>query len=171
MSKPKLRTNDDFSPELQVSARLLGKYDEIAQRAESSGQCVFCDLREKYIIAEYHGVVLTANLFPRSTGDLLIIPRRHIETYEELTNDEHLAIAHLNKLGMKLLDEALGINSFYLLLRDGKGTDKTVRHLHGQVMNFWKGLIDWHPETNPLSPVEVAEKLREAVKGVENANS
>lgn len=165
------KREDNFSAASQISARLKGDYDRIAQEAENYGQCVFCNLRDKYIIEEYNGVVLTANLFPRSTGDLIVIPRRHVETYAELNSQEHLAIAHLNNLGMELLSKALNVNAFYLLLRDGQGTDKTVRHLHGQIMHYWEGLIDWHPEKDPMQPVQVAEELRETLKGIADGKS
>lgn len=162
---------DNFSTASQVSARARGDYDRIAQEAENSGRCVFCNLKNKYVITEYKGVVLTVNLFPRSTGDLVVIPRRHIERYSDLTFDEHLAIAHLNNLGMELLSQALGIDAIYFLLREGKGTDKTVKHLHAQIMHYWPGLIDWHPQENLMKPIKVAEKLRETLEEIKNGKS
>lgn len=165
------KRNDDFSEKSQVTARLKGEYDRIAKEAESSGRCVFCNLKKKYIIAEEDGWVLTVNLFPRSTGDLVVIPRRHVERYEDLNLKDAVAIKKLNDLGMKLLGKTLNLDSFYLLIRDGQGTDKTVKHLHGQIMNYWKGLIDWHPQKNPMLPLEVAKKMKATLRKIKNGKS
>lgn len=151
---------NEFDPDIQINARKLGLYDEIAQKHESSGRCVFCHLKDQYVITRQDGWALTVNLFPRSTGDLLVIPERHVEAYDQLTDADYLAYSHLNQRGMKLLTQVLDIDSFYLLLRDGQGTDKTVRHLHGHIQHYWKGLIEWHPEDDMIPPQQVAERLR-----------
>src|SRR3989338_6608770 len=163
MPKKLLNKINEFDPEITKNARNLGIYDEIAKKHESSGRCVFCNLKAKYVIYEYKGWALSVNLFPRSTGDLIVVPKRHLETYREMAPEDHLAMAYLNQLGIDLLDRGLNITGIYLLLRDGRGTDKTVKHLHGQVMNYWKGLIDWHPEEEILAPIEAAVRLREAL--------
>ncbi len=147
-----------------TKARKLGLYDKIAAAHESSGRCVFCNLKEKYIITEYQDWALTINLFPRSTGDLLVIPKRHIESYGELTEKDHIAMGYLNQLAIKLLEKALSITAIYCLLREGKKTDKTVRHLHGQVMNYWDGLLTWHPMEEIQPPIDIAQKLKKAIK-------
>ncbi len=71
-------------------ARANGTYDQLAALASES-KCVFCDLREKFIISEDSGVVLTVNLAPYTDGHTLIIPRRHIERVDEMTDEEYLA--------------------------------------------------------------------------------
>lgn len=159
-----MKESDDFDVTSQINARARGDYDRIAREAEASGKCVFCDLKDKYIITEYRGMVLTVNLFPRSTGDLMVIPKKHVEEYSKLLPEDHLAIAHLNVIGTELLSRDLDVHAIYYLLRDGSGTDKTVRHLHSQIMPYWKRLIDWHPQENLMAPIEVAARLRETLK-------
>jgi len=166
-----MKKKDNFSKFAQANARKSGFYDQIAKEAESSGRCVFCNLKDKYIITKKDGWVLTVNLFPRSSGDLMIIPKKHVERYEELLPEDHLAIADLNKLGMELLSKGLDVNSYYLLLRDGSETDKTVRHLHAHVMHYRNGLIDWHIQDDLILPLEAAKKLRKALKGLKNGKS
>ena len=71
-------------------ARTTGKYDDIWQ---STGKCVFCDLRDKYVIYEENGVVLTIVLFAYIDGHCMIIPRRHVRSVKELTPVEWETIA------------------------------------------------------------------------------
>ena len=71
----------------------------------------------------------------------------------------------------ELLRKKLGINAVYLLLREGKKTDKTVRHLHGQIMHYWDGLINWHPQDDIMPPFEAAQKLRTTLEEIKNGRS
>lgn len=146
-----------FDKELQVSARRQGKYDEIAANV---GKCVFCDLREKYIITREKGLVLTVNVFPYINGHLLIVPERHIENYLKLTKDEMVVYHRLARKGITLLREKLKVDGVWLLLRDGQLAEKTVKHLHWQVMPYTNGLVNWHYQKIDISPEELAKKLR-----------
>lgn len=150
------RKEDFFSRKWQTNARNKGKYNDIAKSVK---KCVFCDLKEKYIIAEDLGLVLTANLFPYTDGHLLVIPRRHVENYLDLTQKEILAYHRLAKKSLKLLREVLGIDSVWLLLREGKQTGKTVAHLHWQIMPYIEGLVSWHYQKVKLAPEELARLL------------
>lgn len=162
------KKTDDFSNSSQISARKTGQYDRIAREVETSGRCVFCNLKAKYIIEEQDGWVLTVNIFPRSTGDMIIIPKKHIEKYQQLNTEDHIIVSRLNCLGMELLSSLLGIKSFYLMIREGENTDKTVRHLHFQILHYWKGLIDWHPQEDILPPIELAKGLKSGLRSKKN---
>lgn len=151
------KKKDFFTKKWQLSARTKGKYDEFAKNV---GKCVFCDLKEKYVVAEDSGLVLTINLFPYIDGHLLVIPKRHIENYLDLSENEIMAYHRLAKKGLKLLREALNIDSVWFLLREGEQTGKTVKHLHWQIMPFIKGLVTWHYQEAKLAPEELARLLR-----------
>lgn len=153
------KKKDFFNKKWQLSARTKGKYDEIAKNV---GKCVFCDLKEKYIVAKDSGLVLTTNLFPYIDGHLLVIPKRHIKNYLDLSENEIMAYHRLAKKGLKLLREALDIDSVWFLLREGEQTGKTVKHLHWQIMPFVKGLVTWHYQEVRLAPEELARLLRKS---------
>lgn len=160
----------DLSNISGAEARRLGLYDQIAHRHETSGRCVFCHLKDDYVIENDGDVALTANLFPRSEGDLLVIPRRHVVTLRELTPEEVLAMHRLYIIGMDLLEKALDIKAIYFLLRDGTGTDKTVKHMHGQIMNYWPGLVTWKPQDEMPDPKDTAKTLKSYYEGMKNGN-
>ena len=149
---------DFFDQRWQMNARKKGKYDEIAV---SVGKCVFCDLKEKYIIAKDSTLVLTVNLFPYINGHLLIVPQRHIENYFDLTQKEIIAGHRLIKKALELLKSALAIENVWLLLREGPRVGKTVKHLHWQIIPYVEGLVDWHYQKIDLAPEKLAQRLRE----------
>lgn len=150
---------DYFSKKWQLNARIRGRYDEIAI---GMNKCVFCDLKKKYIITEDSGLVLTVNLFPYTTGHLLIIPQRHVENYLDLNQKEIIAHHRLARIGLGLLRRVLDIKSVWLLLRDGYQVGKTVKHLHWQIMPYVEGVVDWHYQKIEIEPERLAKMLRKA---------
>jgi len=154
------KERDVFDPQVAMNARLSGEYHDIA---ENVGKCVFCDLREKYIVTEREGMVLTVNLFPYLDGHMMVIPRRHIEDFSEISESEWLEIRRLSQIGRKLLQEAMGIEGVWFILRDGQlgiKSGKTVKHLHWNIMPYQEGLNTWNYQTPTIKPVDLAEKLR-----------
>lgn len=156
--------NNLFSPTNQLNARRGGTYDEIAAEAESK-KCVFCDLKDKYILYEENGVVVTVNIFPYIDGHLLVIPRRHIESFQELTTAEQLLIFKLSKKATAILEKELGVKGFWMVLREGAtgiASGKTVTHVHWNILPYVDGINTWHYQEIKYKPVELAEKLRPA---------
>jgi ATP adenylyltransferase len=156
--------NDPWSKDSQLNARLRGEYHKIA---ENTGKCVFCDLRDKYIIKEKNGMVLTVNLFPYIDGQLMIIPRRHIERYSELTEKEILTNFILSKQAINVLRKRMGVEGLWLVLREGalgETSGKTVKHLHWNIMPYNDRLNTWHYQEITVPPIELAARLRPEFK-------
>jgi len=134
-------------------------YEEAWKHA---GKCVFCDLKQKYIIAEKDNVVLTVNLYQYIDGHLMVIPRRHFESLDETNPAEWKAIFHLLNLGVKKLRDKLKIEDIYILDRPLSGfkTGKTVAHSHFHIIPYQPELVSWHYQKISFHPEELAEKLR-----------
>ena len=145
--------------------RISDWYDRVVS---SLDKCVFCDLKDKYIIAEEGGYVLSVNLFPYLDGHLLIIPRRHIEQFSEITADEWLAVRRLTNLGLAVLKKAFGIVDANVLYREGGvGSGKSLGHLHFHIMPCIPGFLDRNEkgifytyQELKLTPLDLANKLR-----------
>ena len=153
---------DPFAVESQLAAREAGFYKKVVEEVNKRGKCVFCDLKEKYLIKEKNGVVLTVALYPYIDGHLLIIPRRHVETVGELTKKEWRAVYELQAVARRLLTEKLGIKNFWFLLREGDGVaaGKTVKHLHYHVLPYDAGVIKMGGARLSVAPVDLSKKLR-----------
>lgn len=153
---------DPFDPANQLTAREKGFYDKVLSEVGKKGKCVFCDLKDRYIIEEEDGVVLTVALYPYIDGHLLIIPRRHVETADELTEKEWGAVYKLQVLAKRLLRGKLGIKNFWFLVREGDGiaAGKTVRHLHYHVLPYDAGVIKMGETKLSMMPLEVSKKLK-----------
>ena len=150
-----------YTTELQKSARVAGYYNKVL---ENLRKCNFCDLKDRYIITEKDNVVLTVNLFPYIDYQLMIIPRRHIEELRELKKEEWAAVKYLSDLAFGLYKNFFDIEDVNLIYREGGHSQKTVEHLHFNLIPFRKELIRWNYQEINVAPIEVAEAMRESLK-------
>jgi len=146
---------------VKSSARLEGRYREIAQNL---AKCIFCDLRDKYVVTRQDSWVLTVNIYPYIDGQLLVLPERHVESYQDLTSKDLLTSDRLIRKGIRLLKRGMGIQNYWIILREGKLAGKTVKHLHWNVMPYIEGLNTWHYQEIKVEPLKLAKKLRRALK-------
>lgn len=124
------------------------------------GKCPFCDLREKYIIVERAGMVLTVNLFPYADYHLMIVSRRHIETLGELKKTEWAAVGYLSKLGFRLIEKAWGEKKVNILYREGKNSGKSLGHWHWHLIPFVQESFSFKKFSVKQSPLKSAQHLR-----------
>lgn len=146
-------------------ARATGQYDGIWQ---SVGKCVFCDLNEKYVFFEEHGVVMTVSLFAYIDGHFMIIPRRHVRSTKELTQLEWDTIRKFTYIAKKMIKEVHGINGMQLVQKEGANAQSTVdQHLHFHCIPFdAPDLCEWNYRTlkyTPLENVELYKKDRKKI--------
>jgi len=91
--------------------------------------CPFCDGNNR-VLADSEHAFLTYAIAPYHRHHLLVIPRRHVESIDELTEDELTAIDRLQELGLSLLKK-LHYKSISFLVREGQlNINKSVMHSH-----------------------------------------
>ncbi|MFZ1250473.1 MAG: HIT family protein [Candidatus Microsaccharimonas sp.] len=146
---------DDATRTKQIAyrdARITGSYDDIWQ---STGKCVFCDLKEDYILYEENGVVLTITLFAYIDGHMMIIPRRHVRSVKELTPEEWEIMRKFMYIAKKLIREVHGIKGMQIVQKDGADAQSTVEHLHFHAIPFdAPDLNEWNYRQLKNTPLE-----------------
>lgn len=150
-----------YASELQKSARVTGQYNKVLKNLK---KCNFCDLKDKYTITEKDNVVLTVNLFPYIDYQLMIIPRRHIKELRELKKEEWTAVKHLSDLAFELYKNFFDIEDVNLIYREGGRSQKTVEHLHFNLIPFRKDLLRWNYQEISVAPIEATKRMREALE-------
>jgi rfaE bifunctional protein nucleotidyltransferase chain/domain len=153
---------DPFAPESQLEAREKGFYSKVLEEVGKSNKCVFCDLKEKYIIKELGEVVLTVALYPYADGHLLIIPKRHIESAGEMTKKEWEQVKELIREGEKMLKKHLNLENYWVLVREGDGiaAGKTVRHMHFHILPYNSEVVKMGQTKLNILPIDLAAKLK-----------
>lgn len=97
--------------------------------------CIFCkiingDFGTEFVFENDYAVVFK-DINPKAETHLLVVPRLHVESLNEL-NDENL----LGKLMMtvKEVTKKLGINSYRTVINTGKEAGQEVFHLHIHIL-------------------------------------
>lgn len=164
-----------LSPEEQAKqeryrdARSKGYYDSIWQ---SVGKCVFCDLREKYVIFEENGIVMTISLFAYIDGHFMIMPRRHVRTMKDLTQLEWETVRKFSYIAKKLIKEVHGVSGMQFVQKDGLNAQSTVNeHLHFHCIPFDSpDLCVWNYRDLKHTPLENVALYRQARKKIITAD-
>jgi ATP adenylyltransferase len=99
--------------------------------SERKGGCPFCDPHEDRVLAEDELAFVIRDLYPVTDGHLLVIPKRHTETYFDLVRPE---INALNRLLLaqkeRIEKEDDSVTGFNVGINSGESAGQTVFHCH-----------------------------------------
>lgn len=100
--------------------------------------CIFCKIINKEIptsfIYEDEKVVAFKDINPQAPVHFLIIPREHIDSNEEITEENSDIIGHVFRVAKRLANEN-GLESGYRIVNNCKDHGgQTVNHIHFHVL-------------------------------------
>jgi len=98
---------------------------------DPNNPCLFCNTKSKEYILENNLAYSTFDTYPVSEFHLLIVPKRHIKNYFELTNNEMIAcnkIILLSKNKIEQMDQT--IKGFNIGINCGKVAGQSIMHCH-----------------------------------------
>ena len=101
--------------------------------------CVFCTLPKERIVASNDDGVAIRDGFPICPGHTLVIPRRHVSSFFDISRDEREALFALVEQVKLTLDQELAPNGYNLGINDGPAAGQTVGHLHIHVIPRYNG--------------------------------
>lgn len=160
------RSTQEQDQEYKKNARINGEYDKIWQ---NTGKCVFCDLKNKYILIEEHEIALTVNLYPYIDGQLMAVPRQHIRSPKELTPQQWETIRKFTYLAKKLIKKVHGYKGMWTVIREGgpEAQMSVTDHLHVQFIPFDKAdLCQWHYRKLKHTPLENTDLYKKETKKI-----
>ena len=98
---------------------------------DPNNTCLFCNTNNKEYLIENDLAFATFDSYPVSKNHLLVIPKRHVENYFDLSNDEILACNEIIKLIKKKLEQDdQTIKGFNLGSNNGKAAGQSINHCH-----------------------------------------
>lgn len=109
--------------------------------------CIFCMIANKdipsKIVYEDERIVVFHDLEPQAPVHVLIIPRKHIDSLDELQEEDAELIGYL-MLKVKEIAEQLGLENGYRLVNNcGEDGLQTVKHMHFHLLG--KRKMAWPP--------------------------
>ncbi len=101
--------------------------------------CPFCTLPPERITQENEHAVLIRDAYPVSPGHSLVIPRRHIGSWFDASEDERTAILALLEAAKAMIDQEHRPDGYTIGINDGPAAGQTVPHLHVHLIPRFKG--------------------------------
>jgi diadenosine tetraphosphate (Ap4A) HIT family hydrolase len=92
--------------------------------------CPFCVLDHSRVLLEGNHGFVVRDAYPVSPGHSLVIPRRHVRSFFELTRTERIGVLELLDEAKKALDDELGPKGYNIGINDGPAAGQTIGHLH-----------------------------------------
>ena len=102
-------------------------------------QCPFCQVPDSEVLFRNEHVFAIWDRYPVADGHLLIITNRHIESWFEATEDEHLAIIRALAQGRKIINEEFSVDEYNIGVNVGQDAGQTIPHLHVHLIPRNKG--------------------------------
>jgi diadenosine tetraphosphate (Ap4A) HIT family hydrolase len=107
--------------------------------------CPFCQIPPERIVAQNAHAFAIRDGFPVSPGHTLIIPKRHVGSFFETTQEEKLALLELLEISRNGLVEKGAAafsqqpTAFNIGVNDGPAAGQTVPHLHIHLIPRYEG--------------------------------
>lgn len=101
-------------------------------------KCIFCAIPPKQYILENPHFYVVPDKFPVSKGHCLIISKRHLQDYFELTDEESISLLQITRELKASLDEKHQPTGFNLAMNCGRSAGQTIFHFHLHVIPRYK---------------------------------
>ena len=110
---------------------------------DPNNPCLFCNINSKDLIFDNEFAFASFDSYPVSKYHSLIVPKRHILDYFELTNDELLACNDLiKKIKKKIQNEDKTVDGFNIGTNSGVAAGQSIMHCHIHLIPRRKGDVN-----------------------------
>ncbi len=117
----------------------------ITSEGHGRAVCLFCLLPSKpddesLIVYRGKSVYVVLNAYPYTSGHVMVVPYKHVDTLEKLTDNELLELIKTVNLSVKILRNALKPEGFNIGINLGRPAGAGVGgHVHVHIVPRWTG--------------------------------
>ena len=98
---------------------------------DPNNPCLFCNINESGLAKENNLAYASYDTFPVSEGHCLIIPKRHVKDYFDLSNEEIIACNDLIKeIKNEIIKKDSSVKGFNIGSNAGKISGQSILHCH-----------------------------------------
>ncbi len=137
---------------------------------KTNTECILCSIRDgnedvKNLNLYYTELsIVTMNLYPFNAGHLMVFPKRHVESFEHLTDIEAADIHKCTKTSIEIINSEFTPHGFNIGYNIGEGSGASIKHLHLHIVPRYKneaGFIEvlGGVKIAVVDPLEVHERL------------
>jgi diadenosine tetraphosphate (Ap4A) HIT family hydrolase len=104
--------------------------------------CPFCEPDDTHIFATSALAYALWDAYPVSAGHALLLPKRHVEQFFDLTLEEKAALFHLLDAAREVLRERYRPDAFNVGINVGLAAGQTVQHAHVHLIPRYQGDVE-----------------------------
>ena len=109
----------------------------------SLNDCLFCKILNKEIPSEFiyedDAFVVFRDINPQAPVHLLIVPKKHIRSINDLTDEDKDVISEIVMVGKKMAkQEGVNTSGYKLVFNVEKGGGQVIFHIHLHLLGGWK---------------------------------
>lgn len=101
--------------------------------------CPFCTLPSERVLVSNSLAIVIRDAFPISPGHTLVIPRRHVGSFFDITAEERTAMLALVDEARSGLEMEFHPQGYNIGINDGAVAGQTVPHLHIHLIPRYTG--------------------------------
>jgi len=121
--------------------------------------CKFCNIERKRIVIESELSIAFYDMYPVNIGHILVVPKRHVSDYFELSSIEKNDIWNLVDKVKLHLDKEYNPDGFNVGVNIGETAGQTIFHCHIHVIPRYNGDVDF-PEGGVRGVIPKKQKYR-----------
>ena len=104
--------------------------------------CLFCNISKDEIVCETELFLAKWDSYPVNKGHLLIIPKRHFESYFDMYwKEAHILLPFIRHC-KKIIDNQYKPDGYNLGINIGEDAGQTIFHLHIHLIPRYKGDVE-----------------------------
>ncbi len=146
--------NDTWDPSLFKNAILItNKAEYVVKEKNYSKQntdsCIICKIVRQdpdipaYEIFRNRNFIIFLNLYPYTTGHIMISPLRHICNFEEFNSDELKELGIFIQKTLKILRKQQNAQSFNVGWNQGDVAGGSIKHYHVHIVPRYKNELNF----------------------------
>lgn len=104
--------------------------------------CIFCNLEQERILFETEHFFIVKDNYPVSSGHILIISKRHSETYFNLTHEETINLSVALTKAKELIVRQYTPDGYNIGMNCGTSAGQSVMHFHYHLIPRYTGDVE-----------------------------
>ena len=111
------------------------------KKRDPNDPCLFC--KDPRGVSIQHELAYSArDSYPASPGHTVVIPRRHVSSFFDLTPEEVAACMGLIKEEKELIDKEFNPDGYNIGVNVGEAAGQSILHVHIHIIPRYKGDVE-----------------------------
>ena len=151
------------------------QYIESFKQEQTKGKCIFCEALDKdvdqidnLLVHKSKSSIVLLNLYPYNNGHLMIVPKRHLDSVEKLTEEESHELMDQIIIAEKVLRKIYQPQGFNIGANLGRAGGAGIEdHIHFHIVPRWNGDTNFMPVIGEVKVIsqELAETKTKLLTG------